>query len=299
MATGSKFAVVVNTYARSRPLVERGLRAALDQSPSPLQVLLIDQNPEEMELSGDILSVPNFRRLRVSSKSLSVARNSLIVADDVEWLIFCDDDGRLGQGYTAALADAISAHPRVEVVAGSIIREDDGGFYSPRQAVGGDMNKFRYTKLLMGSNFACRRETFERLGGFDESFGAGTFWGSGEDTDFAWRAYFAGISMLYCPELKVFHERPYAGGFADNFIKAFRYGRGKGALVAKWLSGEKKVVVLYEALEMSAVPLAQALRCLFSRKPYECVLYLAVLVSRYCGFFLFLGRLLRSRQEFR
>ena len=241
MVADPRFAVVVNTYGGGRShLVDRCLKAALAQSPAPSEVLLIDQNPDPIELSPEVESAPNFRRLRIGDKGMSVARNSLRVADDVEWLIFCDDDGYFGEGYTGALLEILRLHPGVEVVAGSIARDDGGGFYSPRQAMGGDINTFRCTKLLMGANFACRRETFCRLGGFDERFGAGSFWGSGEDTDFAWKAYFAGTPMLYCPELQVFHLRPYASDFVDNVAKAFRYGRGKGALVAKWLFGKKK-----------------------------------------------------------
>ena len=51
-------------------------------------------------------------------------------------------------------------------------------------------------------NLFVRRETFERLGGFDESFGY-----IGEDTDFVRRALDAGARVVLEPEARVRHRR--------------------------------------------------------------------------------------------
>ena len=51
-------------------------------------------------------------------------------------------------------------------------------------------------------NLLVRRETFERLSGFDESFGY-----IGEDTDFVRRALDAGSRVVLAPEVRVRHRR--------------------------------------------------------------------------------------------
>jgi GT2 family glycosyltransferase len=50
-----------------------------------------------------------------------------------------------------------------------------------------------------------RREVFERLGFFDERFGAGSSIPVGEDTDYVYRAYQEGIIVEYVADMKVFH----------------------------------------------------------------------------------------------
>lgn len=52
---------------------------------------------------------------------------------------------------------------------------------------------------------ATRRAVVERLGPFDERFGAGSkIIPSGGDTDYICRAYLADISLEYVPDMTVF-----------------------------------------------------------------------------------------------
>ena len=120
--------------------------------------------------------------------------------------------------------------------------------------------------MLMGSNFVVRRSVFEELGKFDERFGAGSFWGSGEETDFCWKAYFAKKEMEFFKELIVYHVPPFQESVKTGFRKSFNYGVGKGALVWKWLFREHKVVVVYELLEMFIIPFILMLRALLTFK---------------------------------
>ena len=136
----------------------------------------------------------------------------------------------------------------------------------------------------MGSNFVVRTETFRRLGGFDEKFGAGAYWGSGEETDFAWKAHFAHVPMAYRPELVVHHVRPYAGSLADSCRKGFRYGVGKGALVSKWLLERRRLVVLMEMLEMLFIPVVQIVADFLRGRWRNLPVYPCVLAGRVLGF---------------
>ena len=66
---------------------------------------------------------------------------------------------------------------------------------------------------------------------FDETLGvgAGTPWGSGEETDYLLRAVEAGVVVHYRPEVKVDHP-PWDFSSGSN-AKARAYGRGMG----RWL----------------------------------------------------------------
>lgn len=257
---------VVNTINRPSYLVERCLAALLSQRIEPKSVVLIDQNKKALNISEAISLNPLFERKKVEFNSVSAARNTLVIPEGAEWIFFCDDDGYPCNDYSEKLQKIISENPSLEILAGSIVREDNKEFYTLRHKKGGSLKHFRNTKNLMGSNFVVKAKVFNELGRFDKDFGAGSLWGSSEETDFCWKAYFAGKNMKFFPELIVYHVPPFNESIKKGFNKAFKYGIGKGALVSKWLFKKKKIKVLYELAEMIIVPFIQSFLGLFTLK---------------------------------
>jgi hypothetical protein len=277
------YIIVTNTYQRPADLVERSLRASLNQKIKPLRVILIDQNENNLILSDDIIHNPVFERQPANFKAVSSARNSLKVPEGVEWIFFCDDDGYPCDDYTEKLFEIISRNTNIEIIAGSIVRNDNNEFYTLRHLKGGSLKHFRYTKNLMGSNFVVKTKVFDQLGRFDENFGAGSYWGSSEETDFCWKAYFAGVKMEYFPELIVYHLPPFNESLTQGFKKSFQYGIGKGALVWKWLFVKKKIKVIYELAEMMVVPFIQMAKGILTLKPQSILNYIATISGRVYG----------------
>jgi GT2 family glycosyltransferase len=267
--------------------VERCLRASLNQKISPQKIILIDQNTEALVLPNDILTNQLFVKSKTNKKSVSAARNTLVVPENIDWIFFCDDDGFPREDYSERLDKIISENPGLEILAGSIVREDNKEFYTLRHK-NGTLKKFRDTKNLMGSNFVIKAKVFDELGRFDENFGAGSAWGSSEETDFCWKAFFAGNNMEYFPELIVYHVPPFNESIKNGFKKSFKYGVGKGALVSKWLFKKKKIKVVYELVEMTTVPFIQSVRGLFTLKFGLIATNFAALTGRYYGMFKYL-----------
>jgi GT2 family glycosyltransferase len=277
------YIIVTNTFRRPANLVEKCLRASLQQKTKPQKIILIDQNEPPLNLSEDILKDPLFHLQKTNFTSVSAARNSLIIPDNVEWIFFCDDDGYPHPDYSEILLDKINKNPGIEILAGNIIREDTNTNYTLRQKNFGSLKFFRNTKKLMGSNFVVKAEVFESLGRFDENFGAGSYWGSGEETDFCWKAFFAKKKMEFFPELAVYHVPPFQESVKKGFKKSFKYGVGKGALVWKWLVRKRKPVVIYELVEMITIPFVHFLRGLITLKPQLIVTHFGSLVGRIYG----------------
>jgi len=78
-----------------------------------------------------------------------------------------------------------------------------------------------------------RRALVERLGAFDERLGAGANIPSAEDADYNFRAYLAGATLEYVPDMTVFHHH------GRKTIAAARkllidYEIGNGALYARY-----------------------------------------------------------------
>jgi len=277
------FIIVANTYSRPIELVLRNLHASLNQKIPPQKIILIDQNANGLNLPEDILANQLIVRTRTNEKSVSAARNTLVIPEGTEWIFFCDDDGYPCDDYSEKLEKIILKNPSLEILAGSIVREDNKEFYTLRHKKGGSLKHFRNTKNLMGSNFVIKAKVFGELGRFDENFGAGSLWGSSEETDFCWKAYFAGKNMEFFRELIVYHVPPFNESLNKGFHKAFKYGVGKGALVSKWLFKKKKIKVLYELLEMITVPFIQSIRGLLTFKFGLIAANLAALTGRLYG----------------
>jgi len=277
------YIIVTNSIDRSSELVSRSLRASLNQKIPPIKVILIDQREIPLNLPADITEHNLFERQALRKKSVSAARNSLIIPGEADWIFFCDDDGFPCSDYSEKLRRIIQENPQLEIIAGSIVREDNNNFYSLRHKKGGSLKYFRNTKNLMGSNFVVKANAFNELSRFDENFGAGSYWGSSEETDFCWKAYFAGKRMEFFKQLVVYHAPPFNESIKTGFRKAFKYGIGKGALVWKWLIRKRKIKVLYELFEMSTVPFIQMVRGIFTLKFQFVLNNIAIISGRIFG----------------
>jgi len=259
-----KYIIVVNSYNRPTELVTKCLEASINQQYLPQKIFLIDQNKEPIKLPESLSHNPLLTINKTNKKAVSAARNTITIPENNDWIFFCDDDGYPCKDYSEKLQKILTENPSLEILAGSIVREDNKEFYTIRHKKGGSLKNFRNTKYLMGSNFVVKASVFDDLGRFDENFGAGSYWGSSEETDFCWKAYFAGKSMEYFPELIVYHVPPFNESIKKGFRKAFSYGVGKGALVSKWLFNKKKIKVIYELVEMLTIPFIQSLRGLLT-----------------------------------
>ncbi len=278
-----QYIIATNTYNRPKDLVERSLMASLNQKVPPLKVILLDQNETTVKLNSYIENHPLFERQKVEKNSVSAARNLLEIPGTAEWIFFCDDDGYPCEDYSEKLNKIISENKDLEILAGSIVRSDNKKFYSLRHQKGGSLKYFRYTKNLMGSNFVIKSQVFNELGRFDEKFGVGSYWGSSEETDFCWKAYFAGKQMEYFPELIVYHVPPFNESVKAGFKKAFNYGVGKGALVSKWLFTKGRIKVLYELFEMIVIPFIQFFRGIVTLKFGLAINNIGILSGRLFG----------------
>ncbi len=284
-----KYIIITNSIFRSLSLVERSVRSSLNQEIKAEKVILVDQNEKNLELSPDILNCQDFELQHAVVGSVSAARNKAIIPENIDWIVFCDDDGYLDVDYSRKFHQYVKNNPEIEVIAGSILREDTMDYYSLRHKKGGSLTKFHNSKNLMGSNFAVKAKVFQELNKFDESFGAGATWGSGEETDFCWKAFFGRKKMEYVPEMRVIHVAPFNESIKQGFNKSYRYGIGKGALVTKWIVQNKKSLVFLELFEMFTVPLVQILRGLLTLKLGLIVNNIASLTGRVIGIIKFIS----------
>lgn len=220
-----RVSVVVAT--RDRPDQLREALAALADAVRPVDEIVVVDSASRDGRVRDVVGPPA-RYVRCDRPGASVARNVGVAAATGAIVAFTDDDCRPRPGWAAALAAAFERDPALVFVTGALsgaqISTDDVDA-GPWHAVRDPMH------LGHGANWACRRDAFLAVGGFDESMGPGARLRAAEDHDLFWRLLRAGGSGTHVREAVVDH--PSWRGTRDLVRTEWAYGIGTGALAMK------------------------------------------------------------------
>jgi glycosyltransferase involved in cell wall biosynthesis len=181
-----------------------------------------------------LLFEPKAGLSRAHNRALSAARGDL--------LAFTDDDCRLSEEYVTQLLRHDAADAGLVLRGGRIELGDPADLPLTINTSPALMrwslqdNSARHQSFcgkINGCNMTMRRALVERLGPFDEDFGSGSLIGSGADADYALRAYLAGATIEYVPDMTVYH---YHGrktiDAGQNLLR--RYMTANGALYARY-----------------------------------------------------------------
>ena len=217
-----RISVVLPTLDRPEAIYNL-LRHLEHQTVPPFEIIVVDQSTEpDLRLAAYAADHPRVRLCRIPVKGLPNARNVGVRESRGEAVLFLDDDSipdaDLVRFHAEAYADAEVAGVGGQVRGGydrggsaiGTFRESDGRVVrnfgaSTRCAV----------DHLPGGNMSFRREVFDRVGGFDPSYGGSAI---GEETDFCLRARRAGFRFLFEPRASLEHlHLPTGGCRAPNF----------------------------------------------------------------------------------
>ncbi|MFZ4712606.1 MAG: glycosyltransferase family 2 protein [Bacteriovoracaceae bacterium] len=241
------FSLIINSYNRSLESLNTTIEQAVKSF--PFEILVIDQNEKALGLKYSNVSVFHFPH-----KAISKARNFAAAEAKGNWLVFLDDDALINESSLKNLEQFL-INESTQIVGGKIMVQDNPSeYYSKRQKLQSGQLSFLQLKAVMGGLFAIEKKKFIILQGFDEHFGIGALYPSSEDTDLIWKAYFQKNQISFCSDFIALHPR----SSHISSEKAFLYGIGKGAMVAKWFKSKGKMLVLIEAFEMIIVPLLKS-----------------------------------------
>jgi GT2 family glycosyltransferase len=88
---------------------------------------------------------------------------------------------------------------------------------------------------------ALRRSLAQRIGWFDERFGAGAVFQGAEDTDYLYRAHRAGVAIEYVPDMIVYHQ--HGRKWREQITRLnHAYDFGNGAFYAKHMRRDPRVL---------------------------------------------------------
>jgi GT2 family glycosyltransferase len=251
-----KLSVIIATRNRAHAIAESldSIAASLaNAAPIDAEIVVIDNGSRDATSKAVEQWAVGCQfpvRLAVEPRpGLSVARNRALRTAQGELLVFTDDDCRLSKQYISELLryDASDIEPVLR--GGSVELGDQTDLpitirtTKTRQRFNRHTDPATHDSIvghISGCNMAMRRALVEKLGCFDERFGAGSKLESGEDSDYLFRAYLEGFTLEYVPDMTVFHyhgrkQKPVG-------YKLYRgYSIGTGAIYAKYLFRQPKL----------------------------------------------------------
>lgn len=197
----------------------------------------------------DKCSLPSFLHFIIVNVGhpvpLSVARNIGLRHVTGAVIGFPDDDCWYGPALLATIQRVFIELPGTHVVCTNVFDPEKGLSYGGRPLnVRKLVNFSNIFSLPISVGIFVRRETFDSVGGkFNESLGAGTFLGSGEETEVIARLLALGARILYAGDISVFHPVPTY--IQSDAAKYHAYGLGYGYLSTMLIKQGRFVVVLH------------------------------------------------------
>jgi GT2 family glycosyltransferase len=235
--------VVIPTFRRFRPLLDtlRDLRA---QSYSRFEILIGDQNPswphEFHQELAEVKQDPRIHWFVFDRPGVVTTRNECVRRSSGDIILFVDDDvcipdvdfvARHVRNYSDSRVDAVAgrecrpetntrppasfARPPEKFESAAALTTPTDMTWTRRclleQTLCFDRNRDLRAEVCVFStcNGSIRRQTFARLGGFDESFRGNSY---GDDYDLAIRLVRSGGAIVYDPDPWLIHLAAPIGG---------------------------------------------------------------------------------------
>jgi len=223
-------AVVVCTRDRAE-LLEGALRALADAVSRDVEIIVVDSGSTNAR-TREIAKRAGVTYVRSDTPGLSIARNIGLTATTREYIVFTDDDCVATAGFLPPL---LAPFAGVDVGAAAGTLRDVSA--TSAEVASGEVELLRGVTAGLdaghGALMAFRRSALLELGGFDPVLGAGRRFGGAEDMDAFCRILHAGLTVARVPMSSVTHINTRSD--EDYVALSENYGRGIGAMCAKWL----------------------------------------------------------------
>jgi glycosyltransferase involved in cell wall biosynthesis len=222
---------VVIPARNAAPTIEAQLRALADQSlDEPWEIVVVDNGSTDRTASivrEWVAQDSRFRLVACATVGINAARNAGVVAARSDRIAFCDADDVVATGWVRAMRDGLDAVAIVGGPTDATLLND--AFTARLRAPHGRRalpTALGFREYALGGNLGVRRETFDDVAGFDDSFTYGC-----DEIDFCWRAIGLGHSIGFVPSA-VLHYR-YRSDLQGMLRQRYRYAQGSAQLARR------------------------------------------------------------------
>jgi len=231
--------VILPTYRREHILVNV-LRQLLEQSPMPLEIIVIDQTDKHDFKTKDLLDTlikeGRIKYIYQEEKHANIARNRGIIESKGEIILILNDDIIIPKDLVGKHFDNFK-DPSIVAVSGAVLEnvteltdKFPPSYY--RKYTGWIHFPLNYSKRvetinLNSCNLSIRRDIAIEVGGFDENFYRTYF----DDTDLSLRMHKLclrrGLKTIHDPGVCIMHLKEPTGGLRpsgiNDYVVADRY----------------------------------------------------------------------------
>lgn len=224
------FSIVLTTVDNSRILQLYRLFDSLKIQNEMFQLIFIYQQKNEeisVELKKYLYSIGESVILKIiPAESLSVARNYGLMYATGDVIIFSDDDCWYPSNLLKKIADLFTTQAHIDILCTNVYDPINEKYYGNRPVLEKVVTLSNLYKLPISVGIFARARCIKGLK-FDESLGAGTAIGSGEETMFLYNALTQRNAQIwYNGLLNVYHPVPI---YEESDIqKYYKYGFGFG-----------------------------------------------------------------------
>lgn len=232
------FSIIIATLNREKELME-ALRSILNQTFTEFEVFIVDQSDISKFELKDLDSRIDY--IHINQKGLSHARNVALEKARGDYICLVDDDAEYDKNFLLN-AERILNTENIAILSGTIFDEKSRRYGQKNMCQKRkDVKFFDSFKYCMSSAMIIQKSFLLKYK-FDENFGLGGIYESGEETDLVMIALEEKEKVLFDSELQVFHKVLDKSNIDPNIV--YRYAKGEGALYRKHLKREKKLSVI-------------------------------------------------------
>lgn len=261
-----KISFIIASISESQKLQEciSSIEKAYDYAKNiGVEILLVFQDMDEntsLKIKYPELTTIDY----IKEKGLSLARNFAIKKSKGDYFVFLDDDAAVKENFLDTLLKNISSIT-AGAFCGKIIDPLNNLLYSEcfLSSESKYLNRFEFM-YFMGSAHVLKKSAIERIGLYDERFGAGAQYPAAEESDMFFRLKHRGEKIAYLPELIFYH--PINNVTSD--LKRFNYSYALGAMLAKQITLDIGHFFIYLSVifELVAKSFLRTLQVSFSSK---------------------------------
>jgi glycosyltransferase involved in cell wall biosynthesis len=234
--------VIVPT--RDRPqMLARCLASVRASAGADDEVVVVDSASADAATVAELVAAAGARLVRCDLPGVCRARNAGWKAATHHLLAFTDDDVVVDAGWADALARSAAAHPEAAFVTGRISVPEGQQVDHRSVAIKDDLHAEVLDARSRGdlghsANLLVRASALARVGGWDESLGAGGRFPAGPEIDLFDRLFGAGLAGRYEPSARAWHDQWRDKG--ELLRLDWRYGTGNGARLAKLVRTDRR-----------------------------------------------------------
>lgn len=266
-----KFSLISTTQGKRLFELDRFFTSLENQTYQNFELIFIDQSNND-EILMSIRKSDFFDKTKIIKSdriSISKARNIGLQQATGDIICFPDDDCWYNKDLLITMFNKFSANEEVVCYCTNVYDPISDRLYGKRRArLKNDkkVNLINTFKYPISVGIFVKSEKLNNIL-FDEELGAGSLFGSGEETDMMYKLLKKKHKVIYTSDIYVYHEVPSDNTWDLN--KYFNYGRGFGATIKKGIL-RKQYLILIEFFNIYFRSLfAMFVFYLFNKKKYK------------------------------